>query len=96
MFVKIVYIFDKNSYAAAKAAYIHLRLNFSENFKSIIDNCIKKNDFYYLGVDAELNEIYLLYSNKCSFILKNLLQGLSDLYNEKILVICPIQFKKSD
>ncbi|MCK9267892.1 MAG: DUF3189 family protein [Alkaliphilus sp.] len=85
--MKIIYVFNKNSYAAIKAAYLHLKLDISENFKDIVNIYNEEGNFYYLGIDAELNEIYLLYSRKYNYILKNLLGGFSDLYNEKTLVI---------
>ncbi len=85
--MKIIYI-KKNSYAAAEAAYMHLKSDVSENFRNIVGSCCDEGHFYYLGIDAELNEIYLLYCNKCTIILKNLLESLSDLFNEEILVIC--------
>lgn len=85
--MKIIYVFNKNSYAAIKAAYLHLKLDISENFRYVVDSYNEEGNFYYLGIDTELNEIYLLYSSKYNYILKNLLWGFSDLYNEEILVI---------
>ncbi len=87
VFMKIIYVFNKNSYAAIKAAYIHLKLDIPKNFRYIIDNYNEEGNFYYLGIDAELNEVYLLYSSKCNLILKNLLNGFSNLYNEEISII---------
>ena len=85
--MKIIYVFNKNSYAAIKAAYLHLKLDISENFRDVVDSYNEEGNFYYLGIDTELNEVYLLYSSKYNYILKNLLGGFSDLYNEEILVI---------
>ena len=85
--MKIIYVFNKNSYAAIEAAYLHLKLDIPENFKEIVSAYNEEGNFYYLGIDAELNEIYLLYSSKYNHILKNLLGGFSDLYDEETLVI---------
>ncbi|HZK58195.1 MAG TPA: DUF3189 family protein [Clostridia bacterium] len=87
--MKIIYVFNKNSYAAIKAAYLHLKLDFPEDFKDIVNCYSEEGSFYYLGIDIELNEIYLLRSSKCNYILKNLLKGFSNLYNKEILIIYP-------
>ncbi len=87
--MKIIYVFNKNFYAAVKAAYLHLKLDFPENLEDTINSYNEEGNFYYLGVDIELNEIYLLHSSKCNYILKNLLRGFSNLYNEEILIIFP-------
>ena len=85
--MKIIYVFNKNSHAAIKAAYLHLKLDIPGNFREIVSSYNEEGNFYYLGIDTELNEIYLLYSSKYNYILKNLLGGFSDLYNEEVLVI---------
>lgn len=82
--MKIIYVFNKNFYAAVEAAYLHLRLDIPKDIMNIYN---EEGNFYYLGIDTELNEIYLLYSSKYNYILKNLLEGFSDLYGEKILTI---------
>lgn len=87
--MKIVYVFNKNFYAAVKAAYLHLKLDFPASFEDIINSYNEEGNFNYLGVDIESNEIYLLRSSKCNYILKNLLKGFSNLYNEEILIIFP-------
>lgn len=87
--MKIIYVFNKNSYAAIKAAYLRLKLGIPPNFNGIIDSYKEEGRFYYLGVDMELNEVYLLHSNKCNYILKNLLKGFSNLYGEEVFVIYP-------
>ena len=87
--MKIIYVFNKNFYAAIKAAYLHLKLDISGDLKDVIDNYNEEGHFYYLGIDIELNEVYLLHSSKCNYILKNLLEGFSNLYGEEILVIYP-------
>ena len=87
--MKIIYVFNKKFYAAVKAAYLHLELDIPKNFRNIINNYNEEGNFYYLGMDTELNEVYLLHSKKCNHILKNLLKGFSNLYNEETLVIFP-------
>ncbi len=82
--MKIIYVFNKNFYAAIGAAYLHLRLDIPKDIMNIYN---EEGNFYYLGIDMELNEVYLLYSSKYNYILKNLLEGFSDLYGEKILTI---------
>lgn len=89
--MKIIYVFNKNSYAAIKAAYVHLKLDISKNFKDIVNNYNEEGNFYYLGTDIELNEVYLLYSSKCNPILKNLLKSFANLYNEEVLLIYSIK-----
>lgn len=84
--MKIVYMFNKNPYAAIMAAYVHLKLDFPKDIK-YIKNDYREGYFYYLGIDKELNEVYLLYSSKNRIILKNLLKGFADLYEEEVLVI---------
>ena len=82
--MKIIYVSNKSFYAAVEAAYLHLKSDIPENITNVYN---EEGNFYYLGVDRELNEIYLLYSSKYNYILKNLLEGFSDLYDEKILTI---------
>ncbi len=85
--MKIIYLYNKNAYAAFKAAYAHLKLRTYEDMTYIKNNYNEEGNFYYLGTDVELNEVYLLYSKKNNYILKNLLQGFSSLYDEEILIM---------
>ncbi len=85
--MKIIYVYKKKSYAAIIAAYVHLKLNTSKQSNNIKHKNNKEGHFLYLGIDQELNEVYLLNSSKPGPILKNLLNGFANLYNEKILVI---------
>ncbi|GEM_PF-1471970 len=87
MVMKIIYIYKKNPYAAITAAYVHLKLNIPENLKNIQNNYSKEGYFYYLGLDEGLNEVYLLYISKNSYILKNLLNGFANIYDEEVVII---------
>lgn len=78
--MKIIYLYNKNAYA-------HLKLRTYEDMTYIKNNYNEEGNFYYLGTDVELNEVYLLYSKKNNYILKNLLQGFSSLYDEEILIM---------
>ncbi len=85
--MKIIYIYHKNFYAAIKAAYMHLKLQIPENLKDIKDKYSREGHFYYLGIDGELNEIYLLYSKKNSYMLRNLLNSFASLYSDEVIII---------
>lgn len=92
--MKIIYLYNKNVYAALKAAYTHLKLKIPIEIKNIKHKYNEKGHFYYIGMDIELNEIYLLKSRKNNYILKNLLQGFSNLYDEEILIVDSDKFLK--
>lgn len=85
--MKKIYIYKKDPYAAIQAAYGHLKLDLPNNLKEIKNIYNKEGHFYYLGIDEDLNEVYLLYSNKRGAILKNLLNGFAHLYNEDVELI---------
>jgi len=84
--MKIIYLYKKDRYAAIMAAYTHLNFSSMEDFK-FIDQYKKEGYFYYLGMDEEFNEVYLLYSKKRGPILKNLLKGFAHICDEEIKVI---------
>lgn len=85
--MKIIYVYNKNFYAAIKAAYMHLKLNIPEDIEHLNKIYNKEGEFFYLGLDENLNEVYLLYSKKNSYILENLLKGLAHMYRDEIKVI---------
>jgi len=87
--MKIIYVYKKNLYAALIAAYTDLKLEIPQSIEYISDIYNKEGYFYYLGIDEKLNQVYLLYSRKNSYILENLLNGFAHLYDEEIKVINP-------
>ena len=50
--MKIIYVFNKNSHAAIKAAYLHLKLDIPGNFREIVSSYNEEGNFYYLGIDT--------------------------------------------
>jgi len=85
--MKIIYVYNKKPKLVIMAAYAHLKLDIHENLKYIDIKYRKEGYFCYLGIDEDLNEIYLLYSNKRGPILKNLLNGIAHICNEEVKVI---------
>jgi hypothetical protein len=82
--MKIIYIFKRNDYAATLAAYLHLKKKMPEEKTK---PKFEKMQLYFMGVDHNLAEIYLLkYPNK-KHILMNILQGIGDIFKEEIKII---------
>jgi len=83
--MRIIYTYKKNRYAAYKAAYLHLGIdiNLIGNTKDIKED-IKP---YYLGLDKDLNEVYISNSGRNTNIFNNIILGLSNIYNEDIKTI---------
>ena len=85
--MKIIYVYKKDPYAAIMAACAHLKLNVDHKPKLVNNKFKKEGYFFYLGIDEELNEVYLLYSRKNGYILNNLLIGFGHIYGEKVMII---------
>lgn len=83
--MKIVYIFRNNDYAAILAAYIHLKINIPTRFQQRIP--LEKMKLYYMGVDEEQKEVYLLKYSMKKHILMNILQGIGNIFNEGVRII---------
>ena len=82
--MKIIYTTKKDNYAAVKAAYLHLNLTSELNEEDIY---IEPMRFYYLGLDKEDNEIYVVNYYKNKHIYKNIVEGLARLYNQGVLIV---------
>ncbi len=87
--MKIIYAFNNDIYAAYKAAYLRLNLEFTKLGQGSMGiNSNKKNTkLKYIGMDEEYNEIYISNYGRNISIFKNLLMGLADLTNEKVKII---------
>ncbi|MBM7614568.1 DUF3189 family protein [Alkaliphilus hydrothermalis] len=82
--MKIIYIFRNNDYAAILAAYIHLKINIPPNLEQAP---LKKMKLYYMGVDEEQRQVYLLKYSMKKHILMNILHGVGNIFNEGIRII---------
>jgi len=85
--MKIIYLYRRNAYAAIMAAYAHLKLNAPKNLDYVRESYRKEGYFFYLGMDEDFNEVYLLYSERKGLILTNLLHGFAALYHQNIKII---------
>lgn len=84
--MKIIYLYRKNAYAAIMAAYAHLKLNIPKDLVHMREGYGQEGYFFYLGMDEDFNEVYLLYSERRGLILTNLLNGFATLYNQHIKI----------
>lgn len=83
--MKIIYTYKKNIYAAYEAAYLHLGLDTKLMPKT--KNIIKEIKLYYLGLDEDLNEVYIANVGRKVKIFNNVIMGLSNIYGEEIKII---------
>lgn len=82
--MKIIYIFRNNDYAAILAAYIHLKMKIPSKIQQAP---LKKMRLYYIGIDEEQKEVYLLKYSMKKHILMNILVGIGDIFNEGVKII---------
>lgn len=82
--LKIIYATRNNSYAALEAAYLHLNIE-SELEKDIIG--LESMRFYYLGLDYESNEVYIINYYKNKHIFRNIVNGFAKLYDKNVLIV---------
>ncbi|KAB3533168.1 DUF3189 family protein [Alkaliphilus serpentinus] len=78
--MKYIYIYRKNDYAALLAAYLRLKN------KTISTNQIKFG-ILFLGIDEELNEVYIVKYRRNPQVLINLLKGIGEIYREELKII---------
>jgi len=82
--LKIIYTTKKDNYAAVKAAYTHLQLNQEISEQDINMEPMR---FYYLGLDRDGNEIYVINYYKDKHIYKNIVEGLARIYEDNVLIV---------
>ncbi|ARE87963.1 DUF3189 family protein [Clostridium formicaceticum] len=85
--MKIVYVYKKNVYAAYKAAYLHLKLDANALSQEVLKKANREVKPYYLGVDEDLNEVYVADGGRNLTIYKNVIEGLASIYGEEIKII---------
>lgn len=87
--MKIIYAYKGNIYAAYSAAYLRLKLDpaLLNGIQNQLEDKHKEIKPYYLGLDEDLNEIYIANYGKNPTIFKNTMEGLGKLYEEEIKVI---------
>lgn len=81
--MKNIYIYRHNDYAAIRAAY--LRLKIPKEIPRVIP--LKTMKLYFIGVDENLEEVYLLKYAIKKTILINILMGIGEIFNEEIYII---------
>ncbi|SES65041.1 Protein of unknown function [Natronincola peptidivorans] len=87
--MKIVYAYKKNIYAAYRAAYLHLSLNPQLIPKSRRELMRSHENIkpYYLGIDEDLNEIYIASCGRNYTIFQNAMEGIGRIYGEEVQII---------
>lgn len=87
--MKIILAYNRNNYAAFQAAYLRLKLDPSllERIKKIFKANANAIQPYYLGLDKDLNEVYIVNCGKDPIIFKNSIEGLGKIYGEEVEVI---------
>lgn len=81
--MRMIYIYRYNDYAAITAAYLHLKMN-TEQIQ--VQSKLQPMKLYYVGIDEELKEIYLLKYTIKKSILMNILQGIGNIFNEDVVI----------
>ena len=82
--MKIYYIYKKNTYAAQLAAYLHLGINNTTEYKNIQ---IEKMQFIYCGISKNNEEIYIANCGRNKKIFINLLKGIGKIYGIELKII---------
>ncbi|AKL95605.1 hypothetical protein CACET_c21590 [Clostridium aceticum] len=85
--MKIIYVYKKNVYAAYKAAYLHLKLDENSIPHEGLREINREVKPYYIGLDEDLNEVYIADGGRNLTIYRNVMEGLSSIYGEEIKII---------
>ncbi|MCC5911885.1 MAG: DUF3189 family protein [Clostridiaceae bacterium] len=87
--MKIIYAYKKNIYAALKAAYLHLKLQEDgiSRSKEALEKMHHQIKPHYIGLDENLNEVYVANYGRKKEIFNNVIKGLGNMYEEEVEII---------